>query len=116
MTYYAVKVLVTAGLVVLITEIAKRSTAFGALLAAVPLTSVLAFVWLYAETGDTARIAALAQGIFWLVLPSLALFIILPALLRHGVSFWPSLGIALAVTAVLYLGMVRMLDALGIAL
>jgi hypothetical protein len=63
----AIKVLLTAALVVAIAEVAKRSTFAGAVLASIPLTSVLALIWLYADTGDTEKVAALAGGIFWLV-------------------------------------------------
>jgi hypothetical protein len=71
MVYYAVKVLLSAVLIVLVTEIAKRSTLAGALIASVPLTSVLAFVWLYWDTRDAARVAGLSIDIFW-GYPSLA--------------------------------------------
>jgi hypothetical protein len=77
MGLYAVKILVSAVLIVLISEIAKRSTLFGALIASIPITSLLAFIWLYLETGDSARIAALSTGVFWLVLPS-RIFVVLP--------------------------------------
>ena len=85
MLYTAIKVLLTAVLVVAISEAAKRSTLFGGILASLPLTSLLAFIWLYGETGDTGKIASLSVSIFWYVLPSLVLFIALPMLLgaRH---------------------------------
>jgi len=82
MLYTAIKVIITAFVVVAISEIGKRSSAFGAVIASLPLTSLLAFVWMYSETGDTDKIAALSQSIFWYVLPSLVLFIALPLLLR----------------------------------
>lgn len=110
------KVVVTAILVTAIAEIAKRSTFVGAVLASIPLTSVLAFIWLYADTGDTEKVAALATGIFWLVLPSLALFIALPLMLRAGWPFGLSLAGASALTAVCYFAMVAILDRLGIAI
>ena len=87
----AIKIAVTAVLVVAISEVAKRSSLLGAVLASIPLTSVLAMVWLYADTGDAEKVAELATGIFWLVLPSLALFIALPLLIRAGWGFAPSL-------------------------
>ena len=105
----AAKVLVTALVVVAVSEIAKRSTLWGALLASLPLTSLLAFVWLYLDTGETQAIAALSQGIFWLVLASLPLFLLLPLLLRAGWPFWPSLGGACLVTAGAYAGLVWVL-------
>jgi len=111
----ALKVLITAILVVAIAEVAKRSTVFGALLASVPLTSVLAMIWLYVDTGDSEKVAELASGIFWLVLPSLALFIALPLLLRAGWPFALSLLTSTALTVACYLAMLALLKRLGIA-
>ncbi|MEO5722098.1 MAG: DUF3147 family protein, partial [Chthoniobacterales bacterium] len=68
MTYLVIKTLVSALIVVGISEIARRSSVLGALLASLPLTSLLAFIWLYRDTGDVTKIAALSTGIFWLVL------------------------------------------------
>lgn len=99
-----VKALLTGILVIAISEVAKRSTLLGAIIASIPLTSVLAIVWLYAETRDTEKIAALSTSILWFVLPSLVLFIALPLLLRSGVNFWLSLALSLGCTAVAYLG------------
>lgn len=110
-----VKVVLTAVLVVAIVELAKRSTLAGAVLASVPLTSVLAMIWLYVDTADAEKVAGLATGIFWLVLPSLALFIALPLLLRAGWSFWLSLSAATALTVACYLAMLALLKRLGIA-
>jgi hypothetical protein len=85
-------------------------------LASIPLTSILALVWLYADTGDREKVAALAGGIFWLVLPSLALFIALPLMLRAGWPFGLSLAASSALTVVCYFVMVAVLGRLGIAL
>lgn len=111
----SIKVALTAAVVVGISEIAKRSSFWGAALASLPLTSLLAFVWLYVETGDTQRVAALSTGIFWLVIPSLPLFLLLPALLRAGWGFWPAVVAACVATALAYTVMVRVLGRLGIA-
>ena len=102
MWYYVIKVVISAVLIVLVSEISKRSSILGAVLASLPLVSLLAFVWLYYETGDTQRIARLSFDIFWLVIPSLALFLVLPWLLRRGVYFWPSLLIACGATVACY--------------
>lgn len=112
----AAKVLVTAAVVVAISEIAKRSSFWGAVLASLPLTSLLAFVWLQLETGDSTAIAELSHSIFWLVLASLPLFLILPALLRAGVPFWPSLGGACVATVGAYFGLIWFLRHLKVAL
>jgi hypothetical protein len=112
----AIKVLATAVLVVAISEVAKRSSLMGAVLASIPLTSLLAIIWLYADTGDTEKVADLATGIFWLVLPSLALFIALPLLLRAGVPFTLSLIGACALTVASCFLMLGILKLFGIAI
>lgn len=115
MTYFVIKAAISGLLVALISELSRRAPSLGALIAALPLVSILAMIWLWRDTGDTTRIAALAQSTFWLVLPSLPLFLILPALLRGGTGFWPALGIGCAVTVVLYLLMLRLAARLGVA-
>jgi hypothetical protein len=112
--YYAVKILLSAVLIAAISGIAKRSTFVAALVASLPIVSILAFIWLYFETRDVEKIASLSTGILWLVIPSLALFVALPALLRHGWNFWLSLGGALALTLVSYFVMLAGLKALEI--
>ena len=114
MWQYALKVALTVVIIVAVSEIAKRSSFWAAALASLPLTSVLALIWLYVETGDTQKVAALSQGIFWLVIPSLLLFVLLPLLLRAGWSFWASLGTSSAATAMAYFGMVWVLGRLHI--
>ena len=116
MGHYALKVGLSALILVAVAEVAKRSTFWAAALASLPLTSLLAFVWLYLDTGDVQKVAALAGGIFWLVLPSLLLFVLLPLLLRSGWGFWASLAVSSAATALAYLGMIRLLTAFGIRL
>ena len=116
MLYTALKVAITALLVVAISEVGKKSSGVGAVLASLPLTSLLAFIWIYGETGDTVKIAELSQSIFWYVLPSLVLFIALPVLISNGVGFWPSLAVSSALTFVAYVAMVWLLGRFGIAL
>ncbi len=99
---YAIKVAVTAVVVVAVSEIEKRSPPWAALLASLPLTSLLAFVWLYLDTGEPERVATLANGILWLVLSSLVLFLVLPPMLRAGWNFWGSLALSCAATAAAY--------------
>jgi hypothetical protein len=114
MFQYSLKIFISALLLVAVAELAKRSSFWAAALASVPLTSLLAFIWLYIDTGDMQRVSALSHGIFWLVLPSLVLFISLPLLLRNGVNFWLSLGISCLATVIAYISMVKLLDVLGI--
>lgn len=115
-TYYLVKIAITTGLVVMISELAKRSTFIGALLASIPLISVLAMIWLYVETRDVAQIATLSRSVFWLVLPSLALFLVLPTLLERGYDFYLSLATAIGATIIAYYVMVVLLRHLGFRL
>jgi|APSaa5957512576_1039674.scaffolds.fasta_scaffold156513_2 hypothetical protein len=116
MTYYLFKVVVSALLIVAIAEISKRSTLFGALLASIPLVSVMAILWIYIDTKDIEKISSLSTGIFWLVLPSLALFVSLPLLLKQGVGFYLSLFISISITAVCYAIMVFILNYYNIKL
>lgn len=116
MLYYALKVGISAIVIVAITEIAKRSSGFAALIAALPLTSLLAFVWMRFEGEEPARIAELSGQIFWLVLPSLVLFLLLPLLIRQGVGFWWSLSISVAATSVCYLAMLPLMRKFGVQL
>lgn len=110
MGQYAVKVLVSALVIVAVAEIAKRSTAWAAALASLPLTSLLAFVWMHADGAGPQRIAQLSTDILWMVLPSLVLFVLLPVLLRSGMNFWLSLLLACAATALAYGGVLLLLD------
>jgi len=116
MWQYALKIALSALIIVAVAEVAKRTTFWAAALASLPLTSVLAFVWLYLDTGDVQKIATLSGSIFWLVLPSLLLLVLLPVLLRSGWGFWASLAVSSAATALAYLGMIKLLALFGIRL
>src|SRR5262245_4851622 len=87
MLYLAAKALLSGLIVAAASEIAKRSPAFGALILSLPLLSILAFIWLWRERADTEELAALSQSTFWFTLPTLPMFLVLPALLRNGVGF-----------------------------
>jgi hypothetical protein len=113
---FIAKVAITVTVVIAVAEIAKRSSFWGAVLASLPLTSLLAFVWLYADTGNTQQVADLARGIYWLVLASLPLFALLPALLGAGWHFWPSMAVSCVVTVAAYLALVWLLQRAGIQL
>ena len=116
MAYYLVKLLISATLIVVISEISRRSSLMGSVIASVPLVSVLAMIWLYIDTGNVEKVSALATGIFWLVIPSLALFIALPLLLKYGVNFYLSMGLSIVTTILCYFLMIGMLDHFGIRL
>lgn len=111
---YVFKIAISATILVAVSEIAKRSSFWAAALASVPLTSLMAFIWLYIDTSDIQRVIALSHDIFWLVLPSLVLFITLPLLLRVGFNFWVSLSVSCLATTAAYYGMVKLLGAFGV--
>ncbi|MFZ4541036.1 MAG: DUF3147 family protein [Rickettsiales bacterium] len=102
MMYFIIKCGLSGFLIALVSEVAKRSAGFGALIASLPLISLLAILWLWRDTGDSERIAAHAEATFWYVLPSLPMFLALPVMLRAGVGFWPALGAACVLTVGLY--------------
>lgn len=112
--YAVIKAAISGILILIISETAKRSPALGALIASLPLISVLGIIWLWRETGDTNRIAAHAEATFWYVLPSLPMFLVLPLLLRSGMQFYMALGLSCLLTVVLYLLMVWVLKHFGI--
>ena len=115
MSYEVLKLLVTAALVVAVSELAKRSPLLGGLLASLPLVSYLAMIWLYAETRDASRVASFATSVFWLVLPSLVLFALLPPLLQRArLGFPASLLLATAVMLAAYGAMLLLLRRFGI--
>ena len=109
------KALLSGLIIAAVSEVTKRSAAFGALIASLPIVSVLAMIWIWIETKDSARIADHAEATFWLVLPSLPMFLILPALLRHGVHFFVALGASCAVTVALYFIRVWVLKKFGMS-
>ena len=112
--YEIIKALISGALVSVISETAKRSPAFGALIASLPIVSVLAMIWLWQETKDSERIASHAEATFWYVLPSLPMFLVLPALLRHGTHFYTALALSCALTVMLYFMMMWTLKKFGV--
>jgi hypothetical protein len=112
--YFMIKVVLSALIIAIASEVAKRSSVFGALIASLPLTSILAIVWLYHETADAERSAQLSSNILWLVLPSLLLFVVLPLGIRKGLHFYAALGIAAACTIVGYLAMYAVMNRFGL--
>ena len=116
MAYYLVKLMTTTVLIVVISEIAKRSSFVGAILASIPLVSVLAMIWLYIDTKDVSKISVLSTSVFWLVIPSLALFVSLPVLLKQGINFYLSISISIIITIICYWLMLYVLNYFGIKL
>lgn len=106
MTYLFIKAILSGAIVAVVSEAARRNPGFGALIASLPMISLLGMIWLWRDTHDTERLAAHAEATFWYVIPSLPMFLILPALIRKGVAFVPALAIGCATTVALYFVMV----------
>ncbi len=116
MFHYLTKIALTTVLVVAISEVTKRNNFLGALLASIPIVSILALIWLYNDTQNIIMVSTLSRSIFWLVLPSLSLFITLPILLDHGINFYFSLIISIVITICCYWGIVTILHYYNIKL
>jgi hypothetical protein len=116
MLYLLAKAALSGAIVAAVAEIARRFPGWGGLVASLPLVSLLAMTWLYVDTRDTARVADLASSAFWFFLPSMPMFLIIPALLRSGWSWGATMAVAIAVTLVLYAAMFWAAPRLGIRL
>ena len=100
--YIIIKIIFTALVVVIISEIAKRSTLIAGIVASIPLTSLLAFMWLHFDTQDPNSIRDLSRNILLMIPPSLTLFIALYSLIGWNISFYSSLSISILLTAFVY--------------
>jgi len=116
MLYLAVKAALSGVIIAIVSEVARRSPTLGALIVSLPLVSILGILWLWHDTSDVERIATHAQSTFWYVLPTLPMFLVMPAMLRHGIGFWLTLAACCALTFILYLGMIRLLGQFGATL
>jgi hypothetical protein len=116
MFYLLVKAVVSGIIVAVVSEVAKRYPGWGALIASLPLVSILGMIWLWRDTSDPVRLAAHAQSTFWFVIPSLPMFLLIPALLRQGCPFPLALALGCALTIALYLAMVWIGPKLGLRL
>jgi hypothetical protein len=105
MLYLVIKSAISGLIIAIVSEVARRSPGWGALIVSLPLVSILGMIWLWRDTHDPVRLAAHAQATFWFVLPTLPMFLLIPAMLRQGISFWLSLAIGCVVTTLLYLAM-----------
>jgi hypothetical protein len=116
MLYLFLKAALSGVIVAAVSEIAKRYPGFGGLIASLPLVSVLGMMWLWHDTHDPARMAAHVSGTLWFIAPSLPMFVLIPALLKRGVAFWPALAAGCLLTIALYAAMVALAPKFGIRL
>ena len=116
MGYLLIKAALSGIIIAIVSEVARRAPGLGALIASLPLISVLGMIWLWRDTEDTARMADHAFATFWFVLPSLPMFLLIPVLVGRGVNFWIALGAGCALTVALYLGMIAIPPRFGLDL
>lgn len=116
MLHLLLKALISGALIAVASTLAKRFPGVGALVASLPLVSVMGMMWLWRERPEAENMAAHAGATFWYVLPSLPMFLAIPALLRHGVGFWPALALGCALTIALYAGMTWLAPRFGVPL
>lgn len=113
MTYLILKAALSGLIIAIVSEVAKRSPGAGALIASLPLISVLGMIWLWRDTQDPQRLAAHAGATFWYVLPSLPMFLLIPLMLKRGAPFWASLAAGCVLTMALYLALIWIAGRLG---
>ena len=116
MTAFIIRAVLSGLIVALIAMVARRSPAAGALIASLPLLSLLGMIWLWRDTGDAARLADHAEATFYYVLPSLPMFLLIPWMLRHGSNFWIAITVGCVVTILLYLVMIVIAARFGVRL
>src|SRR5918996_1847095 len=105
MLYLVSKAALSGVIIAIVSQVAKRYPGFGALIASLPLVSVLGMIWLWRDKPDAANMASHVEATFWFVLPSLPMFLLIPLMLRNGVGFWIALAVGCGLTVALYLGM-----------
>ena len=111
--HYFIKVFISSAIIVLVSEIAKKDNIIGGLIASIPIVSVLSMIWLYIDTNDIDKVKALANGILWMIFPSMSLFIVLPILINCGIKFYLSLTISILITMVCYLSTISFMNYFG---
>lgn len=102
MFYLVIKALVSGAIIAIVSETAKRYPGWGALVASLPLVSILGMIWLWRDKPDIGNMSAHSSATFWYVLPSLPMFLAMPALWNRGWSFWTALALGCVLTIMLY--------------
>ena len=111
-----VRAVVSGFLVALVALVARRSPGLGGLVASIPLVSTLGMIWLWADTKDNELVADYVGSAFWYFLPSMPMFLLIPALLRSGWAFWPALAAGCGLTILLYLMTVAIASRFGLTM
>lgn len=116
MLAFAIKAILSGVIIALIALVGKKAPAAGALIASLPLISILGMIWLWRDTADPKLLVNHAEATFWYVLPSLPMFLIIPWMLRSGIGFWLTLSAAAMITVLLYLATIGIAARFGVRL
>lgn len=116
MKFLILKYAVTAFIIVVVSEVAKRTDRLGALLASLPLVTIMVMIWLYIEGQGGEKISSHAFYTFWYVIPTLPMFLAMPALLKNGINFWWSLTICMGITIICFVITSLIASKLGVTL
>ena len=108
------KIGLTALIIFAVVQVSERSTLLAAVLASIPIVSVVAMMWMHHEGQSTEEISVFAKEIVWLLIPSLLMFIIMPLLIDRGWEFYPALGAGLMTTIVGYFIMIQIMEKYGL--
>ena len=108
------KIGLTALIIFAVVQVSERSTLLAAVLASIPIVSVLAMMWMNHEGQSTEEISLFAKEIVWLLIPSLLMFIVMPLLIDRGWEFYPALGAGLATTIIGYFVMIQIMEKYGL--
>jgi hypothetical protein len=113
---FLLRAVISGLLVAAIALVGRKSPGIGGLIASIPLVSTLGMIWLWRDTRDTALVADYVGSAFWYFLPSMPMFLIIPALLRSGMNFWLALAIGVGTTLIFYLIAIQIAVRFGIRL
>ena len=114
MPFFLIKILISATVIASVSEIGKRVSWVAAILASLPLISILSFVWLYVETKDIEKVVGLSKSVFWAVIPSLVFFIAFPICVRLNFNFYVSLGVSMVAMFLAYTAYIYFIGLFGI--
>ena len=99
---FIIKTIISAIIIASIATMSKKLPSMGAIIASLPLTSILAMIWLYEDTKDITKVSSLSTSIFWIVIPSLVFFMVLPMFLKKNVNFYLSLVFSSMIMVLIY--------------
>ncbi|ABC78008.1 DUF3147 family protein [Syntrophus aciditrophicus] len=111
--FYFLKIVITVIFITAISEVSKKSSIIAAVMASLPVISIIAMMWIYIDTKDIEKISLLSKQLSWMVLPSLIFFISLPIFLKHGFSFYSGLTSSMILTATGYCAMILIIKQIG---